>query len=159
MSLERFHQAQDGGFAGYATALEEIRRGRKRSHWIWYVFPQLDGLGSSSTARQYAIRDLDEAGEYLRDPVLRNRYEEITAAVKKRLAARSTVEDLMGGDTDALKLASSLTLFREAARRGARLESDSDCTRLAQLCEQVLELTAAQGFGPCAFTIERCAKS
>ena len=70
MSLDRFHDAQASPSAGYDTALAEIRRGRKTSHWIWYIFPQLAGLGRSSTARAYAIRDLAEACEYLRDPLL-----------------------------------------------------------------------------------------
>ena len=73
MSLERFHQAQARKWGGYASALAEIRKGRKSGHWIWYVFPQLDGLGHSSTARSYALRDLDEACAYLRDPLLRMR--------------------------------------------------------------------------------------
>ncbi len=69
MSLERFHEAQARRSAGYDTALAEIRRGRKTSHWIWYIFPQLAGLGRSSMAENYAIRDLAEACEYLRDPL------------------------------------------------------------------------------------------
>src|SRR5439155_21574319 len=81
MSLERFHEAQASRSAGYDTALAEIRAGCKRSHWIWYIFPQIEGLGRSSTARAYALRDLGEACAYLRDPILRARYEEIVAAV------------------------------------------------------------------------------
>ena len=84
MSLSRFHTAQASPTAGYDTALAEIRRGRKTSHWIWYIFPQLEGLGRSSTARAYAIRDLAEACEYLRDPLLRARYEEIAEATAWR---------------------------------------------------------------------------
>ena len=64
MSLVRFHEAQASRSAGYDTALAEIRRGRKTSHWIWYIFPQLAGLGRSSTAQKYAIRDLAEACAY-----------------------------------------------------------------------------------------------
>ena len=60
-TLERFHKAQASTSAGYDTALAEIRRGRKTSHWIWYIFPQIEGLGRSSTARAYALRDLAEA--------------------------------------------------------------------------------------------------
>ncbi len=67
--LQRFRAAQEQGGA-YATALAELRAGRKRSHWIWFVFPQLDGLGSSPMARRYAIRSLDEARAYLADDVL-----------------------------------------------------------------------------------------
>src|SRR6266576_219495 len=85
MSLERFHEAQASRWAGYDAALAEIRAGGKRSHWIWYIFPQIEGLGHSSTARAYAIRDLGEACAYLRDPTLRARYEEIAAAVSEEL--------------------------------------------------------------------------
>jgi uncharacterized protein (DUF1810 family) len=115
MSLERFHEAQASRSVGSDTALAEIRRGRKTSHWIWYIFPQLDGLGRSSTARTYALRDLAEACAYLRDPLLRARYEEIAGAVSDKLARGRALEALMGSSTDALKLASSLTLL---PRRG-----------------------------------------
>lgn len=106
VSLDRFHNAQASPSAGYETALAEIRRGRKTSHWIWYIFPQIEGLGHSSTARAYAIRDLAEACDYLCDPILRARYEEIAAAVSEQLATGRALEDLMGGSTDALKLVS-----------------------------------------------------
>jgi uncharacterized protein (DUF1810 family) len=159
MSLERFHHAQAGKWSGYATALAEIRDGRKSSHWIWYIFPQIDGLGHSSTARSYALRDLDEACEYLRDPLLRARYEEIAAAVGVELANGTPVETLMGGSTDALKLASSLTLFRAAASRLAQDGAGSDFTRLARLCDSILSKTAAEGYAPCQFTIARCGGS
>jgi uncharacterized protein (DUF1810 family) len=153
MSLERFHRAQASAWAGYSTALKEIRRGRKSSHWVWYIFPQIDGLGRSSTAREFAIRDIEEACDYLRDPMLCERYEEIARAVSEQLANGVSVEDLMGGSTDALKLASSLTLFREAATRlGA---SDSVFVPMAGLFGSTLEQMAAQGYPECAFTIER----
>ena len=80
MSLDRFHDAQADAYSGYQAALAEIRSGRKRSHWIWYVFPQLAGLGRSGAAQHFAIQGIEEACEYLRDPVLRAHYEEITTA-------------------------------------------------------------------------------
>ena len=120
MSLERFHEAQAARWAGYDTALAEIRAGGKRSHWIWYIFPQIEGLGRSSTARAYAVQDLGEARAYLHDPILRARYEEIVAAASEKLTRGIGVEDLMGGRTDALKLVSSLTLFHAAAEQLAR---------------------------------------
>src|SRR5438874_13050014 len=123
MSLERFHEAQAEHSAGYDTALAEIRAGGKRSHWIWYIFPQIEGLGRSSMARDYAIRDLDEACAYLRDPLLRARYEEIVAAVSEQLVRGLRLEALMGSRIDALKLVSSLTLFRAAAEPLARERS------------------------------------
>jgi uncharacterized protein (DUF1810 family) len=156
MSLERFHQAQDGKWSGYATALAEIRAGEKRSHWIWYIFPQLDGLGRSSTARSFALRDLEEACAYLQDPVLRSRYLEIAGAVAEQLAGVVSVEELMGGSTDARKLASSLTLFRAAAARLATGEREGDFTRLAELTESILGRIAEEGYPACGFTLERC---
>ena len=153
MSFERFHEAQASPSAGYDMALSEIRRGRKTSHWIWYIFPQLDGLGRSSTARAYALRDLAEACAYLRDPLLRAHYEEIAGAVREQLARGHSLEHLMGSSTDALKLASSLTLFRAAAQSLARENSIFDT--LAQCCDSILGQTAAQGYPPCAQTLTR----
>src|SRR2546430_5238253 len=135
MSLERFHEAQAEHSAGYDTALAETRAGGKRSHWIWYIFPQIEGLGRSSMARDYALRDLDEACAYLRDPVLRARYEEITGAVAEHIERGAPVVDLMGSSTDAFKLVSSLTLFRAAANRLAGGNAKSDFARLAQTCD------------------------
>ncbi|MEQ1861533.1 MAG: DUF1810 family protein [Chthoniobacteraceae bacterium] len=151
MSLDRFHRAQASRPSGYDTALAEIRAGRKTGHWIWYVFPQIDGLGRSSTAREYALADLAEARAYLRDPLLRARYEKIAAAVSEQLAGGVTVEDLMGGRTDALKLVSSLTFF------GAAAGNDETFAHVARLCDSILRQTAAQGYPPCAFTLERLA--
>jgi uncharacterized protein (DUF1810 family) len=76
--LDRFRQAQDAPDAGYAGALRELRAGEKTSHWIWYVFPQLAGLGRSSTAVYYGLAGVEEAAAYLRDPVLGERL--VTAA-------------------------------------------------------------------------------
>ena len=155
MSLERFHEAQASGWAGYDTALAEIRTGGKRSHWIWYIFPQIKGLGHSSTAQAYALRDLGEACAYLCDPILRARYEEIVATVNEQLNRGVGMEDLMGRRIDALKLVSSLTLFRAAAEQLAREDPvyASPAERLAGLLEQ----TSEQGYPPCDFTLGRIA--
>jgi uncharacterized protein (DUF1810 family) len=153
LSLERFHKAQASPAAGYDPALAEIRRGCKTSHWIWYIFPQIEGLGRSSTARAYAIRDLAEACKYLRDPLLRARYEEIARAVSDQLTRGRAVDELMGGRTDALKLASSLTLFRAAAQ--SLTSEDPTVDSLAQLCDSTLGQTSAQGYPPCAHTLAR----
>src|SRR5436189_2692594 len=153
MSLERFHEAQAGRWAGYDTALAEIRAGGKRSHWIWYIFPQIDGLGQSSTARAYAIQDLAEACAYLRDPILRARYEEIVAAVSEQLARGIRLEDLMGGRTDALKVVSSLTLFRAAAEQLGR--EDSTFASLAERLAALLMQTREQGYPACDLTLAR----
>ena len=155
MSLERFHEAQASRWAGYDTALAEIRDGGKRSHWIWYIFPQIEGLGRSSTARAYALRDLSEACAYLRDPILRTRYGEIAGAVNEQLVRGIRVEDLMGGRTDALKLVSSLTLFRAAAEQLAR--EDPTFASLAERLVTLLTQTCEQGYPPCDFTLARIA--
>jgi uncharacterized protein (DUF1810 family) len=155
MSLERFHEAQANRWAGYDTALAEIRAGSKRSHWIWYIFPQIEGLGSSSTARAYALRDLGEACAYLRDPILGAHYEEILAGVSEQLSVGIRLEDLMGGRTDALKLVSSLTLFRAAAEQLAR--EDPVYASLAERLAALLEKTSEQGYPACHFTLARIA--
>ena len=117
--LDRFKQAQDSRHAGYATALAELRAGRKTSHWIWYVFPQLRGLGRSSMAVRYALADGGEAAAYLRDPLLAQRLVAATAAVRGHVApvrgAGAPLDVVMGSDIDALKLVSSMTLFARVA--------------------------------------------
>ncbi len=109
--LDRFVAAQDAA-GSYDRAVAELRRGRKLSHWMWFVFPQVAGLGRSATAREYAISSLDEAQAYLRHPVLGPRLAEcarIVAATQDR-----TAEQIFGG-LDAQKLRSSMTLFLRAA--------------------------------------------
>ena len=155
MSLERFHEAQAKRSGGYDTALAEIRAGGKRSHWIWYIFSQIEGLGRSSTARAYAIQDLDEACAYLRDPILGVHYQEILAAVSEQLTRGIRLEDLMGGRIDALKLVSSLTLFRAAAEQLAR--EDPVYASLAERLSALLEQTSRQGYPACDFTLARIA--
>ena len=103
--LTRFHRAQA---RDYDRALGEIRAGTKRSHWIWYIFPQIQGLGYSSTAQFYAIQDLGEAKAYLADPVLRERLLEISGAL---LGLESSDPSAVMGYPDDLKLRSSMTLF------------------------------------------------
>ncbi len=106
--LTRFLSAQDGVFE---SALAEIRQGRKKSHWMWFIFPQLVGLGDSAMARRYGIRSLAEAKAFLEHPVLGTRL----------CSAVAVLQDLVGSSAhdvfdalDALKLRSSLTLFAEA---------------------------------------------
>lgn len=104
-SLNRFLDAQENS---YSAALAEIRAGRKRTHWMWYIFPQIAGLGHSETSRYYAIRDLAEAQRYLAHPVLGKRLVEISTALlqqKDRSAAG------IFGSPDDMKLRSSMTLF------------------------------------------------
>jgi len=106
--LDRFVIAQSGS---YETALGEIRRGAKRTHWMWYIFPQIAGLGSSAMARRYAIGSLDEARAYLAHPVLGARLRECVAALQD---LTGTTAETVFGEIDAIKLRSSLTLFIEA---------------------------------------------
>ncbi|CUH18776.1 hypothetical protein JSE7799_00451 [Jannaschia seosinensis] len=109
--LSRFHDAQA---RNYDTALTELRQGRKRTHWIWYVFPQLRGLGRSETAQYYGIRDLAEARAYLADPVLGARLAEAAEAL---LRHDPPIERIVG-EVDAMKVRSSATLFRAAGADG-----------------------------------------
>ncbi len=111
--LRRFLTAQD---RVYEQALAEVRGGRKRSHWMWFVFPQFEGLGSSPTAGHFAIRSLDEARAYLGHPVLGARLVECAAALLD-LEGRSASE--IFGYPDDLKLHSSMTLFELASPPGS----------------------------------------
>ena len=109
--LERFVEAQDAG-GTYERALAELRDGRKRSHWMWFVLPQLAGLGRSPMAARYALSGLDEARAYLAHPVLGPRLLQTAGALAAQ-RGRTAAEIL--GDVDALKLRSSMTLFARAA--------------------------------------------
>ena len=119
MTLDRFIAAQEGS---YATALAELRRGRKVSHWMWWVFPQLAGLGRSATAQTYAIASAAEAQAYLAQPLLGSRLAEATAAAVK---APGSAEDIFGS-IDAMKLRSSMTLFAAVAADPAPFEAALD---------------------------------
>jgi len=118
-SLDRFVEAQT---LAYQTALFEIRRGAKRSQWIWFIFPQLAGLGRSSTARHFGIRSIEEARAYLDHPVLGPRYFGCVAALQD-LSISNPVT--VFGEVDAMKLRSSLTLF-EAVRPNLLLAAAID---------------------------------
>lgn len=107
--LDRFVAAQERNFA---VALAELQRGRKTSHWIWYVFPQIAGLGRSDMARHYAIVDLTEARAYLAHPLLGSRLREAASALLAHAGKRSATAIL--GEIDAVKVRSSMTLFEAA---------------------------------------------
>jgi uncharacterized protein (DUF1810 family) len=108
--LERFVEAQDSG-GTYEAAMAELRRGRKTSHWMWFVFPQVAGLGQSATSRRYAIASLAEAQAYLRHPVLGARLDEAARVLAGRPG--DDADQIFGG-LDAQKLRSSMTLFHRA---------------------------------------------
>ena len=107
--LDRFVTAQD---SDYETVLGELRRGRKTGHWIWYIFPQIAGLGRSWMSQHYAISSLDEARAYLAHPVLGARLRECARLV---LAVEGRTAEEILGSIDAVKLRSSMTLFHRAA--------------------------------------------
>ena len=111
-NLNRFVLAQHDD---YERALAEIKNGRKRSHWMWYIFPQLDGLGSSSMAQRYAIKSADEARAYLAHPVLGSR---LLACAEAAVANAGNDATEIFGSPDDLKLRSSATLFACVVRRG-----------------------------------------
>ena len=118
--LERFVQAQQ---RHYADALAELRAGRKRTHWSWYVLPQLAGLGRSDLSRRYAISGLNEARAYLAHPLLGPRLHECVAALNRHPGQSAT--DILG-PIDALKLHSCLSLFLQAAPDGEPFQSAID---------------------------------
>ncbi len=109
-SLHRFVDAQEGIFD---TALSELRNGAKRSHWIWFVFPQIAGLGHSPTSQRYAIRSLDEAKAYLDHAILGPRLRQCVETLLAWAGVRNA--ETIFGPIDAMKLRSSLTLFAAAA--------------------------------------------
>ena len=104
-TLKRFLDAQE---ADYDIALSEIKSGRKQSHWMWFIFPQIEGLGFSSTSKFYAIKDLNEAKEFLEHPVLGSRLNRIC---NELLKLNSNDARKIFGSPDDLKLKSSMTLF------------------------------------------------
>jgi uncharacterized protein (DUF1810 family) len=119
-ALQRFVEAQDGVFN---TVLAELRSGAKRGHWIWFVFPQLRGLGHSATAQHYGISSLDEARAYLAHPVLGARLRECTRLVAA-IDGRSV--DQIFGFPDNLKVRSSMTLFAHATDDNAEFRAVLD---------------------------------
>lgn len=132
--LNRFVSAQEGLFE---TALAELRRGEKRSHWMWFIFPQIAGLGLSSTSRKYAIRSLDEARAYLAHPVLGQRLLDCCQAI---LSVHGRSADEIMGCPDDLKLRSSMTLFALAGDSHSEFRQVIDRYFDGQLDRRTLEL-------------------
>jgi uncharacterized protein (DUF1810 family) len=157
--LDRFRSAQARSVDGFNTALGELQAGRKRSHWIWYIFPQLAGLGSSAMAVRYGLQGVAEAMEYLRDGTLRGRLLVLTHTLVTQLQGRPApaLRELMGSEIDALKLVSSMTLFRELARRSSRVEPLPEYAELAANADAILNIAAQQGFAECAPTLRELA--
>jgi uncharacterized protein (DUF1810 family) len=154
--LQRFNDAQNVPGSGFESALSEIRAGGKRGHWIWYVFPQLSGLGHSAASRRYGIDGVAEAADYLRNPLLRSRLLTIATAVAEKVSEdrSSSLLRLMGSSIDATKLVSSLTLFGEVAKQLHGAEGLDEYASIAGVAESILAVAAAEGYPPCQFTLE-----
>jgi uncharacterized protein (DUF1810 family) len=120
-SLNRFIDAQN---YMYETALTEIKNGMKMSHWIWFIFPQLRGLGRSDMAYKYGINGIEEAKEYLAHPVLSARLTEISEAL---LVHKNKDIEYIMGDIDAMKLRSSMTLFALVSEENSVFHQVLDC--------------------------------
>lgn len=118
--LERFVSAQE---RVYSTVVRELRNGMKANHWMWFIFPQIDGLGSSPRARQYAIRSLDEANAYLAHPILGSRLIECTGLVNA--VEGESLREILGSPDD-MKFHSSVTLFSLIEPRDAVFERALD---------------------------------
>jgi uncharacterized protein (DUF1810 family) len=119
--LERFVYAQHGI---YKTALSEIKSGRKESHWMWYIFPQLRGLGRSTMAYKYGLDEIEEAKAYLAHPVLSARLIEISEALL--VHKEECIEDIMG-NIDTMKLRSSMTLFASLSKDNSVFHQVLEC--------------------------------
>ena len=139
--LSRFVEAQAGP---YEDALAELRAGRKRSHWMWFVFPQIEGLGTSPMAQRYALAGPDEARAYLGHPVLGPRLRECTRAV---LAVRGRTLHEIFGSPDDLKFRSSMTLFEIAAGPGSEFSAALDRLCGGERDRATLERARAAGEG------------
>ena len=133
-SLDRFLEAQE---PMYDTALAEIKKGEKESHWMWYIFPQLRGLGKSQMAYAYGINGLEEAKAYLAHPVLSARLIEISEALLEHTDI--IIEDLIG-DLDVLKLRSCMTLFAFLSEEGSVFHQVLDCFYDGKMDEHTIEL-------------------
>jgi uncharacterized protein (DUF1810 family) len=158
-TLQRFKNAQERPHDGFAAALAELRAGRKSGHWIWYIFPQLAGLGSSPASEAYSISGVDEAIDYLRDPLLRERLLVVTSAVAERMRAGQSLAAVMSAHVDALKVVSSLTLFEAVARRLQASAPEAGYQPLVDAAETVLAAAEAEGYPRCAFTLRAVASA
>ena len=137
-SLDRFIESQE---RMYAVALGEIKDGKKRSHWMWYIFPQLRGLGMSSIAHAYGIAGLEEARAYLTHPILSARLFEISEAL---LEQKNKKPEEIFAYVDAMKLRSSMTLFALISDDGSVFHKVLACFYEGQMDERTLELIKTQ---------------
>ena len=133
-SLDRFLEAQD---RMYQIALSEIKKGSKRSHWMWFIFPQLRGLGISDMAYTYGINGIEETKAYLAHPVLSSRLIEITEALLTHKG--KDIYDIMG-DIDDMKLKSSMTLFALISEEGSVFHQALECFYDGKMDERTLKI-------------------
>jgi len=153
VGLDRFLKAQEHGDpATYAVALRELRQGSKDSHWIWYVFPQLQGLGYSGHARYYGLRDLEEARAYLLEPTLCHRYREALSALVSAMAKGRGIISILS-DVDALKTVSSATLFHQVLRNTDTPLPEA-LMAISNLMDELFVLIQVDGLQPCLRTQE-----
>lgn len=148
----RFKEAQADTYAGFEVARRELSDGRKSRHWIWYLLPQLAGLGSSSQARAFGLAGVPDAVAYLADPVLGPRYAELVGIVATHARLGADLRRVMGSEIDTLKLVSSLTLFERAAQAADGGDA-VDSTQLLRDIATVLAAAEAQGYPRCARTL------
>jgi uncharacterized protein (DUF1810 family) len=150
--LQRFKDAQNAPHSGFETALAEIQRGHKEGHWIWYIFPQLRGLGRSAMSETFGIDGESEAIAYLRDPELSARLITMTSALLAQRSRRTTLSAVMGSSLDAAKVISSMTLFSLVARTLRHEQSCRECDQLVRDADTILAWGAEEGLGPCEYT-------
>jgi uncharacterized protein (DUF1810 family) len=152
IDLDRFKLAQ-AGRGSFATAMAELRAGRKTTHWIWWVFPQLAGLGSSATSVRYALTGREEACAYLADDVLRARLVEAVQTVHEQLLgpSKARLDGLMGSEIDALKLVSSMTLFAEVVRDPS-VRDLPGVDKVQAMAVEILDVARGAGYPVCEHT-------
>jgi Uncharacterized conserved protein len=152
MSLSRFLEAQADLGAGYAAALCEIRAAGKRGHWMWYIFPQLTGLGSSANARYCGLANVAEARAYLDHPLLADRLVEISEAVVDRVGTGVDLASLMNSVVDVRKLGSCMTLFAGVA------VGHGKWIQLHRVASYIVGAVHSRGIPPCRFTLDALAQ-
>lgn len=152
-NLDRYKKAQQAIGSGFDAALSEIRAGSKKGHWIWYIFPQLTGLGTTSVSKMYAINSIEEAQAFLRDGLLRHRLQTISEAISEQLNMHVPLIILMGGKIDVKKLVSSLTLFEYIAKDDLPLDKSDDYLKFADTAKHILDTATSQGHPRCSYTV------
>jgi uncharacterized protein (DUF1810 family) len=154
--LARFRDAQDSHDAGFACALSELEAGRKTSHWIWYIFPQLAGLGGSPMSVRYGLNGPEEAAAFLRDEVLSDRLATAASVVRAHVASQgrqpAPLEQVMGSRIDATKVVSCMTLFAGVGKRLRFTRPTSVLDALVAHADAILAAADLQGYPRCTFT-------